>query len=305
MIQGEFESGNGNDHIVCALQAGKKKIFRRNGIEYERLADHIGLIPLVVIAPEDTGILSGGSDERRRFIDSVISQTDKIYLDNLINYFKALEQRNRLLKQFAINKKVDYDAIESWNRKLITPGEMIFRTRKVFLNSFIPLFNEFYSSLCNTETVDMEYYSQLNESALESLMTESIQKDLAVEYTTTGIHKDDLIFKIASHPVKRFGSQGQQKSFIIALKLAVHRFLYTNKNVAPILLLDDIFDKLDLSRINKLMTLLTGKSTNYMGQIVITDTHPERLTTILRSCSTNFRIYAVENGMVRKLKIEN
>ncbi len=296
LVQGDFDRKEKNEKITCGLKRNQKKQFKRNKKEYDKLAHHIGLFPLVMISPYDVNIIMDGSEERRRFIDNVISQTDANYLDELIIYNKHLLNRNALLKQVAITRKLDVSLLEIFNAQLISSGDKIFEKRQRFMSEFIPLFNTYYSFITeDAEMVALTYQSQLNDHNFEDLLKNAIERDRIVERTTTGIHKDDLLFTLAEMPLKRFGSQGQQKSFLIALKLAQYAYLQRFKGFKPILLLDDIFDKLDDSRVHKLMEMVSHHD---FGQIFITDTGKERVLSIFKAIKVEVTLFEVENGVI-------
>ena len=226
VIDGVFEKENRTEQIICSYKKAQKKILKRNGKIYEKFSEHIGLIPIVIISPSDTDLIIEGSETRRKFIDNVISTFDTSYLNTLINYQKTLQQRNALLKYFALNQVFDADNLNIYNEQLSEFGHLIFTKRKDFLEKFIPVFQELYEVISeNAEKVTIEYESQLYDDNLETLLIQNLQKDRITQYTTCGIHKDDVIFNIADFPVKKFGSQGQQKSFLIALKLAQFDFI--------------------------------------------------------------------------------
>ncbi len=297
LIQGDFDRKEKNEKISCGLKRNQKKQFKRNKKEYDKLANHIGLFPLVMISPYDVNIIMDGSEERRRFIDNVISQTDANYLDELIVYNKHLLNRNALLKQVALTRKLDVSLLEIFDAQLINSGDKIFEKRKQFMADFIPLFNNYYSFISDdAETVGLTYQSQLNDQNFEALLTKSIERDRILERTTTGIHKDDLLFTLSEMPLKRFGSQGQQKSFLIALKLAQYAYLQKFKGFKPILLLDDIFDKLDDLRVHKLMEMVSHHD---FGQIFITDTGKERVLSIFNTIKVDVTLFEVENGIIK------
>ena len=254
-IHGKYNNqNNSDDKVSCIQKRNHKKVFKKNSSTYSRLADHIGSIPLVMISPYDRDLINDGSELRRKYIDGVISQFDKVYLNDLLSYNKALQQRNSLLKQMFDGKYFDETALEIWNDKLLLHGVNIFEKRKIFLNEFNPLFEEYYNFLVGSkETVSITYESQLLDNSFGDLLASSEKKDRIIRYTTCGIHKDDLIFNIGGFPVKKFGSQGQQKSFVIAIKLAQFEFTRRMKSFKPILLLDDIFDKLDDERVTQII----------------------------------------------------
>jgi DNA replication and repair protein RecF len=289
VIDGEFEKQNRSENILCSLKKGQKKILKRNGKIYEKFSDHLGFIPLVIISPTDADLIREGSDTRRKFIDSVISQLDNHYLLELIQYQKIISQRNALLKYFAINRVFETDTLEIYNEQLNKLGATIFEKRKQFLNDFIPIFNSFYKNISNAdESVQLVYESQLHENNLITLLKENINKDRVLQYTSVGIHKDDLSFQIDNYPIKKFGSQGQQKSFLIALKLAQFEFIKTQSGEKPILLFDDIFDKLDETRVAKIVAMVNNDD---FGQLFISDTHAERTETIVKSTHKSYKIF--------------
>ena len=292
---------NTDDKISCVQKRGKKKKFSFNKEDYKRLADHIGKIPLVMISPYDRDLINDGSDARRKYIDGVIAQFDKIYLNNLIDYNKVLLQRNTLLKSFHDQGYYDQTSLEVWNEKLVLLGEQLFKKRIAFLTAFNPLFNEFYQYLSGgNELVEIVYESQLNSMPFPDLLKQALERDKILRYTTVGIHKDDLLFRMDGFPVKKFGSQGQQKSFVIAIKLAQFEYTRRIRKFKPILLLDDIFDKLDDKRVHQIVTLV---SENNFGQVFITDTQKKRIADIFAQIKIDHKVFEVESGTV-KLAIE-
>ncbi len=296
ILQGSFELDKLEENISCGLKRGQKKIFKRNQIEYERLAGHIGLLPVVMISPTDTNLITGGSEERRKFPDSIISQFNSSFLEDLITYSRVLIQRNTYLKKSVQTRSFDLDSLEIWNELLVSTGIRIHAARQLFINGLIPIFRYYYNFISGErETVDIQYESHLNEGDFKTLLADSIDRDRILQYTSVGPHKDDLIFIINGFPVKRFASQGQQKSFLIALKLAHFDFVSNQKKLKPILLLDDIFDKLDDDRVGNLMELV---SKDNFGQIFITDTHPERLLSIFENMGVAIRTFPVREGEI-------
>ena len=294
LVQGDFDRDDKKEKISCGLKRNQKKSFKRNKKEYDKLADHIGLFPVVMISPYDINLIMDGSEERRRFIDNVISQTDSRYLDQLITYNKHLLNRNSLLKQVAITRTLDVALLQILDEQLIVSGNAIFEKRKQFLLDFIPLFDQHYRFLTNdAEQVSLTYQSQLNEQTFENLLAQSIEKDRILERTTTGIHKDELQFEIAGMPMKKFGSQGQQKSFLIALKLAQYSYLQKFKGFKPLLMLDDIFDKLDTHRIHKLMEMVSHQD---FGQIFITDANKDRVEAVFKEINVEIELFEVIDG---------
>jgi DNA replication and repair protein RecF len=291
VIDGVFEKENRTEQIICSYKKAQKKILKRNGKIYEKFSEHIGLIPIVIISPSDTDLIIEGSETRRKFIDNVISTFDATYLNTLINYQKTLQQRNALLKYFALNQVFDADNLNIYNEQLSEFGHLIFTKRKDFLEKFIPVFQELYEVISeNAEKVTIEYESQLYDDNLETLLIQNLQKDRITQYTTCGIHKDDVIFNIADFPVKKFGSQGQQKSFLIALKLAQFDFIKKHTKTLPILLFDDIFDKLDAFRVQQIVNMVND---DVFGQIFISDTHPERTENIIKQTHKSYKIFNI------------
>jgi DNA replication and repair protein RecF len=295
-ILGAYQRGEHVESCHCVLERGKPKQFKLNKKEYDRLADHIGRYPLVMVSPYDTDLINAGSDERRRYVDSVVSQFNRNYLDDLITYNKALTQRNALLKQFAETGYFDRNMLEIWDMRMELPAHRIFEIRKTFAESFSPVFQKFYSMVSNAaETVEMAYESTLYETSFRELMQQSLERDRMLRYSAAGIHKDNLIFKINGFPVKYFGSQGQQKSFLVAMKLAQFDYIREKTGIKPILLLDDVFDKLDDERVKQLVQL-TGS--DYFGQVFITDTQQARIKQIFKGHSVDHRIFQVEDGEI-------
>ena len=296
MVQGVFEKNAQTEVISCGLKRNQKKQFKRNKKDYQRLADHIGLFPLVMISPNDVSIIIEGSEERRRFIDNVISQTDNSYLDELIIYNRNLLNRNALLKQIANTGKYDPTLLEIYNDQLVKSGSKIFDKRKAFMAIFTPVFNKHYLYLSDdAEQVELVYDSLLLRDDFASLLVKSLERDRILERTTAGIHKDELVFTLNGMPLKKFGSQGQQKSFLIALKLAQYTFLYQNKGFEPLLLLDDIFDKLDNNRTRKLMKMVSDKD---FGQIFITDTSRDRIEAVFKEINVEVTVFDIDKGVV-------
>lgn len=289
VVDGIFNKEGCEEKIVVSLKKGQKKIIKRNGKIYEKFSEHIGFIPLVIISPADRDLIIEGSDTRRKFMDSVISQSNKNYLNILINYNKVLAQRNALLKYFALNNTFNSQTLEVYNEQLNTYASEIFVIRDAFLKSFIPIFKLRYDAISNqSEDVKLSYQSDLFEDNLKALLKSNINKDKLLQYTSVGIHKDDLKFEIENYPIKKFGSQGQQKSFLIALKLAQFDFIKEQSGVTPILLLDDIFDKLDELRVAQIIQLVDD---DHFGQIFISDTHAERTENVVKQIHQSYKIF--------------
>ncbi len=289
MIEGAYHTDEREENIVCSLKKGQKKIVKRNGKSYDKFSDHIGQFPLVIISPADRDLIVEGSETRRKFIDSVISQQDHGYLKTLIAYNKLVQQRNALLKYFAANRTFDSVNLNVYNEQLVAYGVEIYKKRQTFLEEFIPIFNERYKTISEgKEYVNLVYKSQLNEVSFSELLESSLEKDRMLQYTSSGVHKDDLIFEIGGFPVKKFGSQGQQKSYLIALKLAQFDFIKKQASINPILLLDDIFDKLDEGRVKQLISLVNQDN---FGQIFITDTHAERTEDVVKQIHKSYKMF--------------
>ena len=269
---------------------GQRKSLKFNKKEYERLSDHVGRIPLVMVSPQDQELIYGGIELRRKFIDSASSQSNHAYLENLLLYNKALEQRNRLLKHDGI----DLSLLEVFDLQLCRHGNLIFEERTRFIERFLPVFNHFYALLAeDTEKAGLSYKSALQEKPLEELLRESAQKDRILQYTTAGIHKDDLSLLLNGHAIRLCGSQGQQKSFLLALRLSQWQYLAQTGQSNPILLLDDMFDKLDLRRIHRLMELI-GKDD--FGQVFLSDTHDSRVLDLFAHHPVEHCVYRIENA---------
>jgi len=289
MVEGSYEINNRNETVVCSLKRGQKKVIKRNDKEYEKFSDHIGFLPLVIISPADRDLIIEGSDTRRKFIDSVISQSDKVYLKTLINYNKVLVQRNALLKYFAANRTFDALNLKVYDEQLEQFGTLIHQKRTSFLEIFTPIFEARYKVISNSkETVSLNYKTQLDEGSLSDLLTQNLERDRVIQYTGVGIHKDDLLFEIDGYPIKKFGSQGQQKSYLIALKLAQFDFIKNQAKLKPILLLDDIFDKLDDLRVAQIIDLVNRDE---FGQLFISDTHPERTEEVVKKTNQSYKMF--------------
>lgn len=289
VIEGQFEKNSREENVVCSLKKGQKKVMKRNGKAYEKFSDHVGFLPLVIISPADRDLITEGSEERRKFIDSVIAQSDKNYLKNIVNYHKVLAQRNSLLKYFALNNTFDKETLNIYNEQLHSYATPVFESRKAFLETFVPIFNERYKAISGgKETVNLLYESQLFNNNLKTLLEENLGRDKALQFTTVGIHKDDLGFEIDGYPVKKFGSQGQQKSFLVALKLAQFNFIKKQAGETPILLLDDIFDKLDENRVAQIISLVEHEN---FGQIFLSDTHPERTENVVKQTHKTYKMF--------------
>lgn len=299
VVQGSYLTDEGEpEEVYCGLKRRQKKQFKRNKKEYSKLSDHIGLIPLVMVSPADSELILGGSEERRRFMDVVISQYDREYLSALIRYNKAMAQRNALLKA---EVEPDDELMNVWEEMMASAGEVVFRKRNDFINEFIPTFQSFYSYISqDQEVVNLSYESHAMQGNLLQIIRESRQRDRIMGYSLKGIHKDDLVMQLAEYPIKREGSQGQNKTYLVALKLAQFDFLRrTGSNTTPLLLLDDIFDKLDASRVEQIVKLVSGDK---FGQIFITDTNRDHLDKILRKIEGEYKVFGVEQGAIYERK---
>lgn len=289
VIEGNYTKKNREEKIIVSAKRGHKKVIKRNGKSYNRFSEHIGFLPLVIVSPTDRDLIIEGSDTRRKFIDGVISQGDSNYLQTLLNYNKVLTQRNSLLKYFAINNTYNQETLDIYNLQLHDLGTTIFEKRKEFLEEFMPIFLKRYQSISNSkESVTLTYKSQLNEKELLVLLEENSAKDKITQYSNYGIHKDDLNFEIEEHPIKKFGSQGQQKSYLIALKLAQFDFIKAHSKVNPILLMDDIFDKLDELRVAQIISLVKNED---FGQLFISDTHSDRTENVIKKIHQSYKMF--------------
>jgi len=291
VVQGVFERLGKEENIYCGIRKQKKKQFKRNQKEYSKLSEHIGLIPLVMISPADAMLINGGSEERRKFMNGVIAQYSRVYLENLIQYNRALTQRNRLLKDFALARNFDPERLEVWDEQLIRYGLPIFEERFRFINELLPVFNSFHSHVSgNLEQVCLSYQANLKEKDFREGLRASLEKDRYIQYTTFGIHKDELGMELGGYSLKKSGSQGQQKTFLVALKLAEFEFIRKLTEIPPILLLDDIFDKFDAGRVKQIISLVAE---NQFGQIFITDTNEQRLQGILQEIPADHKVFRI------------
>lgn len=297
LLQGEYKNAlDGIDQVSCAYKNEDRKHFKINNKEYSRMADHIGLFPLIIISPVDSNLINGAGEDRRKYIDGVISQFDKSYLDLLLDYNKVLLQRNAFLKYLRENRGADSLQLELWDQKLVEVGTQIFAIRRKFLTDFMPLVREFYAFITrNNEPIEMNYRSQLLEEDFAELLQQNRQRDLLSGHTVSGIHRDDIEMTINGLQVRKFASQGQQKSFVVSLKLAQFEYTKSKKGYKPLLLLDDIFDKLDIHRVEQLMKLV---SRNEFGQIFITDTNSERVKLIFDTIGVEPKIFEIKRGAI-------
>ncbi|MCL2072910.1 MAG: DNA replication/repair protein RecF [Marinilabiliaceae bacterium] len=296
VIQGEYQRNDSEESIYAGFKRNQKKQFKRNKKEYSKLSEHIGLLPIVMVSPADERLIVETSEQRRKYIDSVISQFDKTYLEYLIQYNRALTQRNTLLKNWKETKGNIFSQLELWDKQLATIGSVIFDKRAKFIQEIIPVFQKYYSSIsAEEEVVNIIYHSHFQNKNYISLLSENRERDLNLGYTTTGIHRDDLELLLNGYSVRSFGSQGQKKCFLIALKFAQFDFLHTQNGFAPLLLLDDIFDKLDKQRGTNLINITAQKQ---FKQIFITDTQKERLINAVKNTGKEFSLFEVNEGSI-------
>lgn len=294
VIQGEYDLKDEKEQIYCGIKRNQKKQFKRNKKEYTKLSDHIGLLPLVIISPSDEQLITEGSDLRRKYIDSVISQYDKIYLNRVIRYNRALMQRNALLKQLR-ERNGNLNELEIWDNQLVELGELIYEQRKDFISELEPVYRHYQSFLADgDDAVELLYRSHLQEGDFREQLEETRQRDVIIGYTSRGVHKDDIDLLLDGYPIKKIASQGQKKTFLIALKLAQFDFLSKHSGIKPILLLDDIFDKLDEHRGGRLIELVAN---DHFKQIFITDTRQEHLDKLLMNVDKEYKIFKVSKGV--------
>ncbi len=298
LVKGLLHKEEDTYQVQFSIKNGQKKDARNNGVPYERISEHIGMFPVVLITPDDTDIIKGSGEIRRKFFDGLISQIDAVYLDNLMRYNHVLRQRNSLLRQLAENPRYDRDLLDSYSEQLLDYGASIYAYRKAFVSSFFPVFTAHYDNISGQkETVQIRYQSDFASESYRQNFYQATQRDIASQRTTRGIHKDDFEFEINTFPVKKYGSQGQQKSFVIALKLAQFDVIKNEKGVKPILLLDDIFDKLDDFRIAKLVAMVAQHS---FGQLFVTDARPERTQAIFQQIDAERKVFTIGQGAVER-----
>ena len=290
VVDGNFKRDDGRfERVVCGYQRRGGKTLKRNGKEYDKLSEHVGSFPIVVVSPADTALISDSAEERRRYINRFVSQIDRSYMAQLIRYNSTLQERNKLLKTNPSEEMLlIYDAM------LSASADTIFRRRAEIVQQLKPMVEEYYAMLSDErETIDLEYRSELQNASLAELLLQSRQKDFVNEFTSVGVHRDDILFSIGGFPLRKYGSQGQQKSFLIALKLAEYRLLSEHVGDKPILLLDDLFDKLDMRRVSQLLRLVGG---DMFGQILITDCNKHRLQRTLSEACVDYRLFHVNDG---------
>ena len=291
VLDGTYATDAGREErIVCTFSRKGGKVLKRNGKEYDRLSDHVGLIPAVIVSPADSALISEAADERRRYLNALISQIDRSYLASLIRYNAVLAERNRLLKM----PQPDETMLQIYDRQLADHGTAIHRRRCAAVGELQPLVAAYYKALASDrEAVELSYRSELNERPFDEVLQATRQRDLINQFTTSGIHRDDLVLRIGGYPLRKYGSQGQQKSFLIALKLAQYAMLSRARNEKPLLLLDDLFDKLDAGRVEQLLQLVSDDS---FGQIFITDCNQTRLRRILDRAGTAYTLFTASEG---------
>lgn len=296
VLKGNFQKNSEAYKILCSFQPGQKKLLKCNKKDYEKSSDHIGEFPLVLISPDDTGLIKEGSEVRRKFFDGLLCQLDREYLQNLITYNHLLKQRNALLKIMAERGRFHADQLEPFDVAMHARSLPLYEKRIELMKEFVPIFEKHYAFLTDgKEPVAIQYHSDLEEAPLGSLLQQSQSKDRQMQRTTRGLHKDDYEFKIEGFALKKYGSQGQQKSFVIALKLATYEIIKSHKGFDPLLLLDDIFDKLDEQRMRKLLDLVASR---HFGQIFVTDARPERSKTLFSEISAEKKFFSIASGQI-------
>lgn len=296
-LKGVFKLSNRVEEITSGFQTGSGKVIKEGVNEYQKLSDHIGKYPVVLIAPDDTDLVKEGSEARRKFFDSIISQLDRSYLESLIQYNQALKQRNSLLKMFFETNRFDATALETYDDLLIRLGTPIYEKRRRFVSGYGPVFVKFYNFIVAHEAAAIVYNSELNATPFAEGLRLNRSRDQALQRTSFGIHRDDYHFSLGPGDLKRLGSQGQQKSFIIALKLAQFEMIKRHKGFSPLLLLDDIFDKLDDFRIERLLELIKNDE---LGQLFITDARPDRTAALLKQINVSCAVFKVEGGVLEE-----
>lgn len=299
IIQGMYEFEDRIEEIYCGFESGKHKRFKRNKKEYERFADHIGLIPLVMVSPYDANLIIGGSDERRKFMDGIISQFDKQYLFEYQKYVRVLAQRNHLLKETPQTWQIDNDMLQIYDSQLSESGQFIYQKRKEFVKGIEPIFQKYFDAISQgKEKVTLKYITTLDGETLQQQLADNRAADLATRYTNYGVHKDELELGMDELPIKKLGSQGQQKTYLVAMKLAQFEYINHLCGTKPILLLDDIFDKLDQTRVEQIVNLV---GQNNFGQIFITDTSTQRIDEILQKVGGDYRHFNLKNNVLTQM----
>lgn len=296
MLQGKYQRKNESEDIYCGFQRGKRKILKRNGKEYKRLSQHIGLLPLVMVSPMDWDLIRGAGEERRRLIDQIISQSNSQYLSDLINYGKAIENRNALLKK-GYSDEILFETLEE---QICRTATDIHNVRLEWVKSFSPIFHDYYGRISDSgEKVELEYRSALNTMSMSEILKLSRQKDMVLGYTSQGVHRDDIELLLNGYSMRKTGSQGQCKTYTVALRLAQYDFLKEHSGVTPILLLDDIFDRLDANRVENIINIVAG---DRFGQIFITDTNRTYLDEIISRVGKDYKIYSMAEGVCNEVK---
>ena len=294
VVEGAYRTdGGGVEQVVCSFSRRAGKVLKRNGKEYERIADHVGAFPVVIVSPQDTELITDAAEERRRYLNGFISQLDRAYLNSMMRYNAVLAERNRFLKSSS-----DETMLQIYDMQLSEHGTRVYEARRAMVERMQPMVEEYYRTLADDrERVDISYRSELGEMPMADVLLRSRERDIVNQFTTAGVHRDDLIFRIGGYPLRKYGSQGQQKSFLIALKLAQYRLLAESTGEKPILLLDDLFDKLDMGRVKKLLEIVGGDD---FGQICITDCNKLRLETTLERADRGYALFTVEGGDVKR-----
>lgn len=296
LLQGTYERRGQVENVTCAIQKGKRKSIKRNGKEYKRQSEHIGLLPLVLVSPNDWNLISGGGEERRRLIDRIISQGNREYLEALIAYNRAMEQRNAMLKQ-GFNDALLFETVDMLLSRAATA---VNHGRREWIERFTPIFMRYYNEISGSnETVRLDYRSELNSKPMEVLLRENFIRDIALGYTSQGVHRDDIELMLGDELMRRIGSQGQCKTYTIALRLAQFEFLKQLSGITPLLLLDDIFDKLDANRVANIMHIVSRSD---FGQIFISDTNRQHIDETIEAVGSDYRIFQVENGVCSPLQ---
>ena len=283
--------GGGQEQVVCSFSRRTGKVLKRNGKEYDRVADHVGLLPVVIVSPRDTDLITDAAEERRRYLNGFISQLDRVYLNSIMRYNAVLTERNRFLKSSS-----DEAMLQIYDMQLAEHGTRVYEARQKMVERMQPMVAEYYRTLSDDrEQVEIEYRSELQEMPMQDVLLRARERDIVNQFTTAGVHRDDLVFRIGGYPLRKYGSQGQQKSFLIALKLAQYRLLAEATGEKPILLLDDLFDKLDMGRVEQLLTIVSHDD---FGQICITDCNKVRLESTLARAEKEYALFTVEGGDV-------
>lgn len=297
MLEGAYESDAGrNEQIVCSFARRGGKSVKRAGKEYERLSDHVGLIPVVIVSPVDSALISDAAEERRRFMNMFLSQLDRGYLTAIMRYNSVLNERNRLLKQGP--SALQDELLDVLDAQLVKHGTVVYERRAELVERIASVVAEYYRMISeDREQVEVSYRSELIQTPFEELLRASRERDRINQFTCCGIHRDDLVLRIGGYQLRKYGSQGQQKSFLVALKLAQYNIVSERRGERPILLLDDLFDKLDASRVEQLIRLVSGER---FGQIFITDCNKMRIERVLQSASASYRLFGVKAGHVEE-----